>query len=743
MTSSIGKSYERLDVRSKVKGEAQYASDLNLPDQLYMKILFSDRPHAIVKNIDSDHALSMDGVVAVFTAADVPVNEYGYIVNDQPVLCGPGSSNPYGDRVRFEGDQIALVIAETKVLAEKACRKILVDYEDLPVVATIENALKPDAYRLNPNFDSNVFSTHKIRTGDVEAGFAQADVIIESHYQTPAQEHAYLETEAGAAFIDEDGRIKLIVAGQWAHKDRMQIAHALDIPEDEVRVTYPLIGGAFGGREDNSVQIALALAVWRLNQRGINRPVKVVWNREESIKGHGKRHPYHIYAKWGATKDGKITAAEVDMIADGGAYQCTTTVVSAVAILNCTGPYEIPNVKVDCKDVYTNSVPKAAFRGFGGPQGAFVAEAQVNKLAEALNMDPVEFRMKNLIKEGSLQSVGAPFPPGVSAREVVEKCAIAGGWENDGNLWSRKDSSEYGSENNSAIKRGIGFACSHKNMGFSHGFRETCELTLELHGGAEIEKAVLKHNATEVGQGTYTALAQMTSEALGIPMSKIVVMAPDTALSGDTGAVSASRMTFMAGNTIREAADIVLKKWKNEDRPAIIAHKHFAPPTTPADPETGHCDPMVAYAYTAEAVEVEVDTETGHVKLTRLICATDVGKAINPLQVDAQIEGALVQAAGYALMENFIEEDGYVKTSNLSTYLIPTVLDIPDKIESIIIEHPDPRGPWGARGVGEMPYLALTPAIVAAVHSATGVWVDQFPLTPERVLTALGKVDHQ
>ena len=739
MTGCIGKSIDRLDVRSKVKGEAQYASDLNYPNQLYMKILFADRPHARVLSIDTTQASALDGVVAVFTAQDVPVNEYGYLVNDQPVLCGPGSNNPLGDRVRYVGDQIALVVAETVEIAAEGCRRILVDYEDLPVLATVEEAMRADAFVIHPQYGSNIFKTHKIRTGDVETGFEQADVIVEGDYVTPVQEHAYLEPEAGASYIDEGGRITLVVPGQWVYKDRGQVAHALNLPDDQIRIIYPYVGGAFGVREDISVQIVLGLATLRLHQRGIDRPVKVAWNREESIKGHGKRHPYFMHAKWGATKEGKVVAAEVSLIADGGAYQCTTSVVSNVAVLNCTGPYEIPNVKVDCVDVYTNNVPRAAFRGFGGPQGAFVAESQMNKLAEVLNLDPVELRMRNLIKEGSLQSVGAPYPPGVSAKEVVESCATAGGWKDDGE-WLRELQPSTGEISPSHIKHGVGFACCYKNIGFSHGFRETCELTIELHGKTSIEKAILIHNSTEVGQGTYTALAQMTAEALGIPVEKVEVTAPDSTKAGDTGSVSASRMTFMAGNTIREAAEIALTQWRNEERPVVVAHKYLAPPTTGDDPETGHCDPMVAYAYTAEVAEVEVDTETGQVKLKNLTCATDVGKAINPLQVDAQIEGALVQAAGYAMMENFVEEGGYVKTSTLSTYLIPTVLDIPEKLNNIVLEIPDPRGPWGARGVGEMPYLALAPAITAAVHDATGVWIDQFPLTAERVLKALGKI---
>ena len=738
--STIGQSVVRLDALSKVKGEAVFTCDINFPDQLYMKILFARRPHAVVRSIDTARAEALQGVVAVFTAKDVPVNEYGYLQSDQPVLCGPGSDIPFADRVRFIGDQVAVVVAETEEIAAQARLLIQVDYQDLPVVSNVHDAMRPDAVLVHPGMDSNVLTHHKIRTGDVEAAFARADVIVESEYQTPVQEHAYLQPEAGVSYLDEEGRITVHVTGQWAHKDRTQIAHALDLPEEKIRVIYPVIGGAFGGREDISVQIVLALAVYRLNQRGINRPVKAVWNREESIIGHGKRHPYHIHTKWAATKDGKVTAAEVKMIADAGAYIYTSFVVSAVAIINCTGPYEIPNVKVDQHDVFTNNVPRGAFRGFGGPQGVYVAESQMNKLAEALGMDPVELRMRNLVSDGSLQSQGAPFPPGVTIRQAVEECALAAGWQQTAAGWQRPDGYGWTVPGQPYLRRGIGFACSHKNIGFSHGFQEYCWVTLELHGETEIDKAVLKHTATEVGQGTYTALAQMTAEALDLPLEKIEVIAPDTALSEDTGSVSASRMTFMAGNAIREAAELALEKWRAEERPVVVVHKHLAPPTTPMDPETGHCDPMVAYAYTAEAVDAEVDIETGEVHLRRVVCANDIGKAINPQQVEGQLEGGLVQAAGYALMENFVEQDGQVLTSTFSTYLIPTVLDIPDKIDNLVLEYPDPRGPWGARGVGEMPILPFAPAVSAALHAAAGTWIDEFTMTPERVLGALGRI---
>lgn len=738
---SVGKTVQRIDAVSKVLGDAKYPGDITLPNQAYMKILFANRVHAIIKRIDTTFAENIPGVIAIFTAKDVPNNVYGLLTPDQPVLCGPGSNVQYADRVRFIGDQVAFVIAETEDIAAEACRKIVVDYEDLPPMLDPLEALKDDAYLLHPNLGSNVFCQYRIRHGDVEAAFKQADVVIESVYETPFQEHAYLQPEAGLGYIDEEGRITVIVAGQWTHEDQEQIAHSLNLPLEKIRVIYPAIGGAFGGREDMSVQIVLALAVWRMQQRGIYRPVKVVWNREESIIGHHKRHPFHIWTRWGATRDGKVIAAEVNIVEDGGAYIYTSPKVLGNATLMCTGPYSIPNVKVDSCAVYTNHIPGGAFRGFGGPQGAFAAESQMNKLAEKLGIDPVEIRMRNLLQEGDLLSVGTPLPKGVSITQVMEKLAERAGWAKTLTGWNRKI--PYPTEVSGEIyhRRGIGIACSYKNVGFSFGAPEQCQATIELHGDTEIQQVILHHAGADVGQGAHTAFVQMAAEAVGVPFEKVRLIASDTATSGSSGSASASRMTFMAGNAIRGAAAAALEKWNTEERPAI-AHFQYRPPrTTPLDPETGKSDPNFSYGYVAEAVEVDVDMETGAIRILNVICADDVGQAINPQSVEGQVEGAVVQAAGYAILENFSHERGEVQTRTFSTYLIPTVLDVPENIETLILEYPDPIGPWGARGMAEMPFLPLVPALVAAVHSATGIWFNQFPLTPERVLTGLGKLE--
>jgi len=734
----IGQSVARIDAKSKVKGEALYPGDITLPNQAFLKILFSSRPHAVVKKVDISKAEQIPGVIDILTAKDVPVNEYGLIMPDQPVLCGPGSSKPYADRVRFIGDQIAVVVAETEEIAQKACQLIDVTYTDLPIVTDVHEAMKSDAFLLQPEKKTNVFCHYKVKKGNVEEAFKSAEVIVENDYYTPAQEHAYLQPEAGLGYIDEEGRITVIVAGQWVHEDQEQIAHALDLPKEKIRVIYPAIGGAFGGREDISIQIVLALAAYRLIQKGINRPVKTVWTREESIIGHHKRHPYHIHIKWGATKEGKLIAAETQIYADGGAYAYTSTKVLGNATLLVCGPYEIPNVKIDAMAIYTNNLPNGAFRGFGGPQAIFAAETQMNRLAEILRIDPVEIRMRNLIKEGVPTSVNTPLPAGISIKEVLEKACKATGWIQENNSWKldrkiQKPIKEY-------IKRGIGIAIGYKNVGFSFGAPEQCWATIELHGKSEIEKAVVHHAGADVGQGAHSAFAQIAAYALGIPMEKVEMVVSDTAKSDNSGSASASRMTFMAGNSILGAAKLALEKWGNEERPSIATFQYQPPRTSPFAPETGECMPNFAYGYVAETAEVEVNLLTGKVKLLKVICADDVGKAINPIQVLGQIEGGIVQASGYVILENFVQREGKVLTKGLSTYLIPTIMDIPDNTESIIIETADPLGPLGARGMGEMPFLPFAPAVIAAVHDATGIWYNSFPLTEEKILKGLGEL---
>jgi len=731
----IGQSVEKIDAFSKVTGAAKYSGDLTMPGMLFAKTLFAERPHARILNIDLSGANSIPGVDVILTAKDVPVNEYGLQKPDQPVLCGPGSAKPGSDIVRFVGDQIAFIVAQSAEAAEKAMNAIRVEFEDLPVISDPVAAMQSGSHLIHPEIsESNICVHDRIRKGDIEAGFSSADVIIEGDYGLPFQEHAYMEPEAGLSYIDEEGRITVKCAGQWTQEDQHQIAHALGLPPEKIRVIYAAIGGAFGGREDMSIQITLALAAWRTG-----KPVKTVWSRRESMIGHGKRHAMTAHAKWGATKEGKLVAAEMEFIADAGAYFYTTNKVLGNTTIVSTGPYAIPNVKVDTYGVYTNNIPTAAFRGFGGPQGIFVAEMQMNKLAQTLGMDPVELRMKNALRKGDTLDVGTEPIDRISALETIEAAAVKAGWSHDGARWT---SPEIHRSTSPRKARGIGFAAGFKNIGFSFGYQENSWAKIELLGKDEIEKAVLCIAGADVGQGTHTAMAQIAADTLGLPFEKIQVVASDTATSESSGSASASRLTYMAGNAVLGAAKAALEKWHNEERPTIAEYTFLARQTTPFDEETGYATPNFCYAYAAEAAEVEVDLDTGSVQVLKIVAASDVGRAINPKMVAGQIEGAVVQAQGYALMENFRMRDGKVLTESLSNYLIPTIMDIPGKIDPVILELPDPNSPLGARGVGEPPFLPLAPAVMAAIHDAAGIWIDKLPASSETVIKAIKNHPH-
>ena len=756
---AVGSSVPRFDAADKVTGQAAYPGDIDLPDQAWLKIVFAGVPHARIVRLDTTRAAAAEGVVAILTAADVPVNEYGLVIPDQPVLCGPGSS-PQAEVVRWEGDKVALIVAETAAQAEAAARLLDIEYEALPVITATDQAMAADARPLHPHpfssfpyeerdRQSNLLVSHRLRRGDIAHGFAQADLCVEDVYRTHPQEHAFLQPEAGLAHMRADGRIEVIVAGQWMHEDQEQIAHALGLPPSQIVVRYPAVGGAFGGREDMSVQIPLALAAWKTG-----RPVKTVWSREESIIGHHKRHPFVMRAKWGATRDGKLVAAQMDVTSDAGAYAYTSSKVLANAALMCLGPYQIPNVHVDARTVYTNNCPGGAFRGFGGPQAHFAAEMQMTKLAHALNMDPVELRMRNLLRDGSLLVTGSPVPAGCTAVEVLDEAARQGGWQKNGGQWSMGSDRRAPSERRTAsdeplstsldssrtrIARGRGIAVSYKNVGYSFGFPEHCAAWVELHGGETIERARVGCVGAEVGQGAHTAFVLLTAQMLGLSPEQVELAADDTDVTGSSGSSSASRMTFMAGNAIQGAAERALILWRDEERPARAEFVYHPRPTTPYDRETGACDPNVTYGYCAQVADVEVDRETGHVTLKRLISVNDVGRAVHPQQVEGQIEGAVAQSVGWTLLENYLQEEGRTITPHLSNYLIPGVADVAEEIVPVILELPDPQGPLGVRGMAEMPFLPTAPAIAAALHDALGVWYDALPFTPETVWRGMGR----
>jgi CO/xanthine dehydrogenase Mo-binding subunit len=762
----VGQALPRFEIREKVTGEALYAGDLVIDGMLTMKLRFAGRPHARVVRVDTSEAEALPGVVAVFTSGDVPVNEYGLQYPDQPVLCGPPGAwtrvpKPGADVVRFVGDQVAAVVAENEDVAEKALRLIYIEYEDLPVVTDPREALEPDAPLLHPPypgldihpelvFEGNLVSRHRINRGNVDAALLEADVVVESTYEVPGQEHAYLQPEAGLAFVDDEGRVTLMVAGQWAHEERAQVAHALDLPEEKVRVIYPAIGGAFGGREDMSVQIVLALAAHRLQ-----RPVTITWSREESILGHHKRHRLFARARWAATKEGRLLAAECHVVADAGAYVYTTNKVMGNTLLTVNGPYRIPNVRTEVLAAYTNNVPGGAFRGFGSPQGNFIAESQMSKLAEALEMDPVTLRLRNLADGGEPMPWGRALPDDAQGlRQCLVAAAEVVGWQraSDGDRAPGAEVHEEGAASGESwiaphvavregdppyLRRGVGIALAFKNVGFSFGYQDHAWAGIELHGAAEIERVVAYAASAEVGQGTRTVIRQMVAEALDVPLDLVELREADTTMTESSGSASASRMTFMIGNAIRGAAETALRKWADEERPAKAEHTYLAPKTTQIDSETGYGHPNFSYGYAAIAAEVAVDVQTGECAFPRIVCANDVGQAINPKLVEGQIEGGIVQALGWATTEHFIEAGGVPLSTSFSTYLMPTIEDIPGSIVSILIENPEVHGPWGARGMGEMPFIAVASALHQALRQATGVWYNAFPFNAERILRGL------
>ncbi len=745
---SLGEAVAKPDAHGKVTGGALYAGDISDAEMLHAKVVFTDEVHARITSLDTSAATALKGVHLVLTAADVPVNEYGLTKFDQPVLVGPqstGRAAVAADVSRWEADHLAVVVAETAEIALAAAQLIVAEWEPLDVVPDLDTALLPDAALVHPEDggSSNVYTHLKIRKGNVAAAFAEAAHVVEGTYTFPYQEHAYLQTEAAVSYIDGEGRVTVETAGQWTHEDLQQVAHALDLPAEQVRIVYRAIGGAFGGKEDMSLQVVMALAALRLGEAGVARPVRCEWSREESIVGHHKRHRGRVHTRWAADADGRVLGVEADGLLDAGAYNYTSNKVLGNLHLTVSGAYLIPNARVDSRAVYTNAPPGGAFRGFGGPQGAFVAEMQMNKLAVLTGLDPVEIRRRNVLTEGSVGITGTEMPAGVSLGEVVEACALQACWSEP--LPEPGAASVFASlaPSTRARRRGRGFACAFKNIGFSFGFPERSEAAIVLRPNDESPddspaSAELFLAGADVGQGAHTAFLQMAAEATGVRIDAIEASFSDTATSGDSGSASASRLTWMTGNAILGAAEEAAKSWLNGDRPAIGEFRYVPPPTEPLDPQgLAPTTPNFAYGYVAEAVDLSVDVETGHIVVHDVVCAIDVGRVVNRALVVGQVEGAIVQAHGYALSENLHVVDGRILNPRFSGYLIPGISDIPERVRPVLLEIPDPRGPFGLRGMAEMPFLPYSPAIASALYDATGVWFDSFPLTPDRVLEGL------
>src|SRR5437588_2878578 len=725
----IGESLRRLDGVPKTTGEFEYASDLQAAGMLWGHTLRSPHPHALVRAIDLSGALSVAGVHAVLTHADVPGRKtYGLEFKDRPVLAI--------DRVRYFGEAVALVAAEHPEQARRAADRIVVDYEPLaPVVdperATDSEPLHPDREthvidHYLPDPRPNVVRSMRIVHGDPDA---PGDVSVDGTYEIGSQDQAFLGPESGLAVPDGEGGVDIYVATQWLHVDRARCAPCLELPEGQVRIPLAGVGGAFGGRKDLSMQIHAALLA-----RHANRPVKMVYNRQESFTGHVHRHPARIRAEHRATREGRLVCVRMQILLDGGAYASSSTAVTANATSFACGPYAVPNALIETTSVFTNNPPCGAMRGFGAVQTCFAAEAQMDKLAQALRIDPVELRLLNALGPGGTLPTGQPITGSLPVAEVIRRCAALE--EPEAEELPRAAIRLPGGAGNTTrgegVKRGVGFAVGFKNLAYSEGFDDSCAARVRLFedGSAEVHCA-----AAEVGQGVTNVILQVARTELE---TGDVRLAPGTtAAVGSSGSASASRMTWMAAGAVRDAcraalAERAARGGGEVDVERVYRHR----PTAALDPETGQIGELpahVAFACAAMKVVAEVDVELGLTRIVWIGTVQDIGKAVNPQAVEGQIEGGTAQGLGLALMEEIQTRDGVITNASFTDYLIPTALDVPP-IVSELVEDPEPDAPYGVKGVGEPPTVVSTAAIVAALRDATGRELARVPVRPDEIV---------
>ncbi|MBB4909977.1 xanthine dehydrogenase subunit D [Actinophytocola algeriensis] len=751
VTGGVGDSPMRPDGAQKTRGEFAYSSDLWADDMLWGATLRSPHPYARVKGLDITEALKLPGVHAVLTHEDVPDNIYGLEHPDQPVLAV--------DIVRYQGEPVAIVAADHPETARRAADRIVVDYEVLTPVTDAEAAMRPDAPVLHPAHEGgNIVRHAPIRFGEENP---VADVVVTGEYTVGMQDQAFLGPESGLAVPAEDGGVDLYIATQWLHADQRQLTKALAMPEDKVRLHLAGVGGAFGAREDLSMQVHACLLA--LHTR---KPVKIVYGREESFFGHVHRHPALMRYEHGATRDGDLVYVKAEIILDGGAYASTTAAVTGNAATLGAGPYRVPNVRIDGYGVYTNNPPCGAMRGFGAVQACFAYESQMDKLAAALDMDPVDLRIRNAAERGTVMPTGQVIDSPAPVAELLELVrakplpAIPTGPRDLRELPGGVSNTTHGE----GVVRGVGYGVGIKNVGFSEGFDDysTARVRLEVIAG---EPVVSVHTAAaEVGQGLVTLKAQIARTELGVQRVQIQ---PSNTFVGSAGSSSASRQSYVTGGAVRAACEEVragvlelaaargfaatglaggkVVSATNEvladlvdvlgdevvERTVEWRHR----PTAPLDPVTGQGFAHVQYAFAAHRAVVDVDVELGLVRVVELACAQDVGRAMNPDAVLGQIQGGSAQGLGLAVMEEIQVVDGVVRNPSFTDYLIPTVLDMPPMTIDVL-ERADPHAPYGLRGVGEPPTLSSTPAIAAAIRAATGLALSRVPVRPEHIVGA-------
>jgi CO/xanthine dehydrogenase Mo-binding subunit len=723
----VGESVKRVDAIPKAAGEFAYSSDLFAAGMLWGHTLRSPHAHARIVDIDISGALASPGVHAVLTHADVPGQKrYGLEFPDQPVLAF--------ERVRYFGEPVALVAAEHPEQARRAADRINVEYEPLEPVVDPERATEQEpihdqrwthGHGYLDDERPNVVRHIVIRHGDPDAA---GDVSVFGYYELGIQDQAFLGPESGLAVPDGEGGVDIYVATQWLHVDRDQIAPCLALTPEQVRIHLAGVGGAFGGREDLSIQIHSALLALHTD-----RPVKMVYNREESFVGHVHRHPARIWAEHRADRHGRLVSVRMRILLDGGAYASSSTAVASNAASFACGPYSVPNALIESTCVYSNNPPCGAMRGFGAVQTCFAAEAQMDKLAQMLELGPVEVRLRNALAPGDVLPTGQRLEGSLPVADVIRRAAelpipeleplprdairLPGGAGN--------------TTRGEGVRRGVGFAVGFKNICYSEGFDDYCAARVRLHadGSAEVHCA-----AAEVGQGVTNVILQVARTELG---TDDVVLAPHTTASVDSsGSASASRMTWMAAGAVQLACRAALEERERTGGEVDVERIYRHPRTSPLDPQTGQTTgerSHVAFACAAMRVVAEVDVDLGLTRIVWIGTAQDVGAAINPLAVEGQIEGGTAQGLGLALMEEIQTRDGLITNASFTDYLIPTALDMPP-VESVLVEVPEPSAPYGVKGVGEPPTVVSTAAIVAALRDATGRELTRVPVRPDDIV---------
>ncbi len=752
---SIGDINIRPDAIAKADGSAKFTDDLVFEGMLIARVKRAGVPHAIVKSIDAEKARQLPGVVSVLTAADVPgEKKHGLVIFDWPILIG------VGERVRYVGDGVALVAAENEAIAAEALELIEVDYDLQEVVSNPVRAREDDAPQLHDN--GNLLKHIKVRKGDPDEGFGDADIILENTFYTQTTDHAFLEPECSISRLTDDGRMEIYVGSQIPYADRNQVARALGWPDEKVRVIGQLMGGGFGGKEDIAGQIHAALLT---NATG--KPVKLLFDRHESLLVHPKRHATQITVKVGATNDGHLTAVQTELYGDTGAYASLGEKVMGRATTHSSGPYDVPHMRADCYAMYTNNPPAGAFRGFGALQGQFAIENMMDRIAEELTMDPVQLRKINALGVGRMTNTGQELRESVGLNECIDKVDVQ----------LRDICNREGIENPFAphaapdtphLVKSWGFAVAYKNTGLGGGAPDKAGAEVELFKDGTLE---VRTASAELGQGLVTVLQMVVAEEFAVPNQDVKVLVMDTDLTPDGGPTTASRQTYVTGNaaryaaqTLREAMTTTLAEkydqppnqirfdeglaqvnghkiplgdvvdlMKAEGREPKVMYEYWAPDTKPLG-EGG--DMHFAFSFAAQAVEVEVNTRSGEVSVPRVIVANDVGKVLNPLGLQGQIEGGVVMGVGHALTENFIVENGIPFTDHLARYRMPNITQTPEII-SFVVEHPTADGPYGAKGVGEIVSIPTIPAITNAIYNAVGVRVNSLPVDQEFIVKEL------